>query len=357
MKQSDVSKHQLLDEIKSSLLFKRQNAAATMGILQESSDDVVIALLVAKESDIDDEVKKAASSALEAPIHQRYVQEHPEIIEMAALQIKMLELPTKKQPSTQSYFVEDISDFFKNLYDNLPEFIQIPLGLFLLLAAIVLIVGLLGSIQMGAAWLWTTLITNPLAFGIGALVTTTLIIGLILKFRKSANVQGAIEKPSKHHATPEIYEHSSVKSKGEEMKEAPLFDIATKEEDSATRAKLIAHFNQIRANAEFLAFYPSLAAFKQALDRAAAFRCKAGKALLWATQATQGSEVVGGALYCRANVEPDEFVSLIDVLRIGAKGDVAGAWLGTPDNAGKDSSATTPAVTERKEKRWWQFWK
>jgi hypothetical protein len=144
---------------------------------------------------------------------------------------------------------------------------------------------------------------------------------------------------------------------GEEMMKAPLFEIASKDEDSATRAKLIAHFDQMRANAEFLAFYPSLATLKRALDRATAFRCKAGKALVWATQGYQGSEVVGGALYCRANVEPGEFYSLLAVLRIGAKGDVAGSWLGTPGDAGKDSHGDVPAASEGNEKPWWQFWK
>lgn len=74
---------QLLQDIHSGLSFKRRDAADELGHLAESNDDVVIALLVAKESDTNDDVKKAASSALEMPVHQQYLQDHPESIQKA----------------------------------------------------------------------------------------------------------------------------------------------------------------------------------------------------------------------------------------------------------------------------------
>ncbi|MEX0834056.1 MAG: hypothetical protein WD276_09350 [Actinomycetota bacterium] len=123
------------------------------------------------------------------------------------------------------------------------------------------------------------------------------------------------------------------------MGETDLFKLALKGEDAATRAKLIAHFKQRETNSEFLAFYPSSSALDKAAKRVADFKCQAGPVLIWGTRGYQGDTAVNGALYCRAMVDADEFVSLMGVVRIDAEGDVASAWLGSGKN------------------QWWQFWK
>jgi hypothetical protein len=83
MKQKIDSVSQLLKVMRDGLYDKRQEAANELGNLAESSEDIVIALLVAKESDTYDDVKKAAASALEMPVHQRYILDHPEVIQKA----------------------------------------------------------------------------------------------------------------------------------------------------------------------------------------------------------------------------------------------------------------------------------
>lgn len=92
--------------------------------------------------------------------------------------------------------------------------------------------------------------------------------------------------------------------------ETNMLRIALKGEDAATRAKLIAHFSQVEANAEFFALYPSPSVFDRAVQRVADFKCKAGPVIIWGTRGYQGKTVVSGAVYCRAMVDPDEFTSL-----------------------------------------------
>lgn len=124
--------------------------------------------------------------------------------------------------------------------------------------------------------------------------------------------------------------------------ETDMLRIAMKNEDPATRAKLIAHFSQSRANSEFFALYPSSETFDEAMQRAAAFKCNSGPVIIWGTRGYQGQTIVSGAMYCRALVDPDEFASLLQVIRIGAEGNVVSAWLGEvvgPEQT-KDSGAT-----------------
>lgn len=80
--QSDTTSR-LLQDIQGGLSYGRRDAAYALGELEESSESVVIALLVAKESDTNDDVRKAAASTLEAPVHQRYIQTYPEVIQKA----------------------------------------------------------------------------------------------------------------------------------------------------------------------------------------------------------------------------------------------------------------------------------
>ena len=75
------SETHFLQDLRSGLFFKRRDAAIELGKLTKSSDDVAFALLLAKESDTNDDVKTAAASAIEAPVHQQYIQDHPELIQ------------------------------------------------------------------------------------------------------------------------------------------------------------------------------------------------------------------------------------------------------------------------------------
>jgi len=79
---------QLLQDIQAGLSYKRLDAANAMGKLDESSEEVIVALLTAKETDAKEEVKTAASSALEALIHKQYIQDHPEVLQKANLAVE-----------------------------------------------------------------------------------------------------------------------------------------------------------------------------------------------------------------------------------------------------------------------------
>jgi hypothetical protein len=82
MQSPNMSISQLLQNLRgNSSLYIRRDAAIALGKLEESNEQAVIALLVAKSSDASDEVKKAALASLEAPIHQQYIKDHPDIFQ------------------------------------------------------------------------------------------------------------------------------------------------------------------------------------------------------------------------------------------------------------------------------------
>ncbi len=74
----------LLQELQSGgLVSTRRDAALAFGKLAESSESIVIALMVAKESDDNLEVRNAATEALLAPAHQTFIEQHPELVTKA----------------------------------------------------------------------------------------------------------------------------------------------------------------------------------------------------------------------------------------------------------------------------------
>lgn len=79
---------QLLQDIQGGLSYKRRDTANAMGKLDESSEEVIVALLTAKETDAKEDVKIAASSALEASIHKQYIQDHPEVLQKEKLAVE-----------------------------------------------------------------------------------------------------------------------------------------------------------------------------------------------------------------------------------------------------------------------------
>lgn len=181
---ANIPGRELLQDMQSSLSFRRKNAAAMLGNLEESSTDVVLALLVARETDAESEVREAAAVALDRPAHQKLIVNHPEIIAKAKQKIKAL-TQTQEKTAKHSYSLESISDFFKDIYDNLPEMIQIPVSLLSVLIMIVLIVFIFSLVVEGLKWLWMTLISNPIGFLIGvSVVGAAIFIAFKLKQAK-----------------------------------------------------------------------------------------------------------------------------------------------------------------------------
>lgn len=89
--QSDMVVQLIRDISEGGLSYQRRDAANALGKLEESSEDIVMALLVAKESDTNIDVRQAAAAALEAPVHQRYIQAHPEVVQNAKATVVSLE--------------------------------------------------------------------------------------------------------------------------------------------------------------------------------------------------------------------------------------------------------------------------
>jgi hypothetical protein len=83
MEQSPESIAQALKDLRSGLFYGRRNAAETLGKLDESSGEIVKALLVARDSDANDEVRDAAAAALQAPVHQGFLLAHPGVLRSA----------------------------------------------------------------------------------------------------------------------------------------------------------------------------------------------------------------------------------------------------------------------------------
>jgi hypothetical protein len=59
------------------LTYVRKNAAKDLGSLAFSSEEVVLALMIAQETEWESEVKKVVEEALLAPAHQKLIQERP----------------------------------------------------------------------------------------------------------------------------------------------------------------------------------------------------------------------------------------------------------------------------------------
>jgi hypothetical protein len=78
-----------------SLYLARQNAADQLGKVGTSSSRIIRVLAAAQASDAYPEVRRAAAKALRAPVHQAYVQQHPELQETAQRAIE-------KVPSSDS---------------------------------------------------------------------------------------------------------------------------------------------------------------------------------------------------------------------------------------------------------------
>jgi hypothetical protein len=75
----------LLQELQSGgLISTRRDAALALGKLTESSEPIAIALMAAKESDDNSDVRQAAVEALLAPVHQIFIEQHPELAAKAA---------------------------------------------------------------------------------------------------------------------------------------------------------------------------------------------------------------------------------------------------------------------------------
>ena len=66
---------QLLQDLQADSIDTKKAAAVQLGKLEESSLEIVEALVVAQETDAIYAVKKAAEEALRAPAHQQYLQQ------------------------------------------------------------------------------------------------------------------------------------------------------------------------------------------------------------------------------------------------------------------------------------------
>jgi hypothetical protein len=63
------------------LYSSRRIAAKQLGGVSRSSRRIVQALMAAAEADSSDEVRAMAAESLRAPVHQEYLQEHPDVVE------------------------------------------------------------------------------------------------------------------------------------------------------------------------------------------------------------------------------------------------------------------------------------
>lgn len=88
---------QLLQDIRSGLSFKRREAANGLRNVAESSEEIVSALLLARECDTNEDVKKAASSALEAPVHQAMLEQHPDWALQTLKQVQVRKVQEQEQ--------------------------------------------------------------------------------------------------------------------------------------------------------------------------------------------------------------------------------------------------------------------
>jgi hypothetical protein len=74
----------LLQNLSESLLdYKRYNAAVKLGELTESSEEIVRILAVAAALDRDADVRSVAMQALQSPVHQAFLKDHPDLIQEA----------------------------------------------------------------------------------------------------------------------------------------------------------------------------------------------------------------------------------------------------------------------------------
>ncbi len=75
---------QLLKDLQPTRLYtSRRRAAEQLGEVNRSNREVVLALLVAGETDASADVRAAAGESLRAPVHQAVLQQHPELGERA----------------------------------------------------------------------------------------------------------------------------------------------------------------------------------------------------------------------------------------------------------------------------------
>lgn len=89
----------LLADLQSLYAYRRKEAVIKLGRIPVSSRRVIEALIAAKNLDQFDEVRDAAVRALMSPVHQEFLQEHPDL-QAAALQSRQVALAEKAARQT-----------------------------------------------------------------------------------------------------------------------------------------------------------------------------------------------------------------------------------------------------------------
>lgn len=183
--ESTVSPESLLMDMTSTLKFRRTNAAVALGNLKNSSREMITALMIAKETDEEEDVQAAAATALSAPVHREFISTHPDMLPMIEHKIYLLKHGQQK-PNKQSYTLEAITDTLKEFYNNLPEMVQMILSLLMLPFAIALIALPVLLFFEGVGYLWMLFLEYPLAVGVGLVVAIGMIaLGIRWWARKS----------------------------------------------------------------------------------------------------------------------------------------------------------------------------
>jgi hypothetical protein len=80
----------LQDVRRGGLAFRRFEAAQKIKRLPKSNPRLVEALLRVREGDVSEEVRRAAAEALQSPVHAEVLEKHPELIEQARVEEKVI---------------------------------------------------------------------------------------------------------------------------------------------------------------------------------------------------------------------------------------------------------------------------
>ena len=90
MEPSAVDVEGLLRSLSSGILPYRLSAIRSLGQLPTSSEQVVHALITARETDAHPQVRSAATEALFAPVHQAFIQAHPDFVNATVAQAQAM---------------------------------------------------------------------------------------------------------------------------------------------------------------------------------------------------------------------------------------------------------------------------